>query len=550
MRLPVFLRKALVLATALLGAANCGSDSGSPVPDGATQGLDGGESDQRSVSLDGSPSNRGGVDGSVDTTASVIDGPAGTVDVNGTSAFDVGAGIDRLGPVADGGGRPGAFVDLGGGLVYDSINDVTWLADGLTFSKNIKATTADPANIPYTGPLIGTTVGAQTIAASDFTFLSTMGNRWFATWYGAVAWANSYAYTWSGTQITGWRLPTLTELDNLYGQTGGAWCGADGCADSPGSVSPFVWIPPKAWSATELQYVDFSGGDRHGTASATGFSNVWVVVSGNVATQNSVRVDGGAAVGDAAATALKVSVTAGAAAGSANLEVSLADTSDSIVAITVSVSPSGVLESTNGASATISGLAAKTRHTFSVTTTTSSGTILSARTNPLAFYDIVETFIEPECQYNTVFTGVFTFDPATSAVSNLHGLLTQAMYDGPPTVALTHQLSATAAVLGGIGGQLVTSFALPTTDTFLGGGFAPGGAVRTFGNENAYAMIFVNTVDPETAPTAAQIDGLAYADCTKNGLMGKTCMTGTTTTGYGRQGTMKGYPVSQVTILR
>ena len=32
--------------------------------------------------------------------------------------------------------------------------------------------------------------------------------------------------------------------------------------------------------------------------------------------------------------------------------------------------------------------------------------------------------------------------------------------------------------------------------------------------------------------------------------MGKTCMTGTTIAGYGRIGTMRGYPISQVTTLR
>jgi len=59
-------------------------------------------------------------------------------------------------------------------------------------------------------------------------------------------------------------------------------------------------------------------------------------------------------------------------------------------------------------------------------------------------------------------------------------------------------------------------------------------------------MIFVNTTDPTTALTQAQIDKLAYADCTAGGMMMSSCMTGTTVAGYGRIGTMSGYPVSQV----
>ena len=46
--------------------------------------------------------------------------------------------------------------------------------------------------------------------------------------------------------------------------------------------------------------------------------------------------------------------------------------------------------------------------------------------------------------------------------------------------------------------------------------------------------------------TQDQIDKLAYADCAPGGMMGSTCMTGTTEAGYGVLGSMGGYPVSQV----
>lgn len=64
------------------------------------------------------------------------------------------------------------------------------------------------------------------------------------------------------------------------------------------------------------------------------------------------------------------------------------------------------------------------------------------------------------------------------------------------------------------------------------------------GTGNAYAMIYVNLANPLAAPTTAQINKLAYADCTALGMMGDTCMTG-----YVGVGAMGGYPVSQ-TVTR
>jgi hypothetical protein len=477
-------------------------------------------------------------------------------------------------PAGDGGGTGPALVDIGGGLIYDRINDVTWVADGLAFSRSIKATTSDPGALPYTGRLLGTVVGTHVVTASDFTFVSAMGDRWFATWYGAVAWANSYTHSWGTKTVSRWRLPTVLELDRLYSQTGGAWCGTDGCEASPGTVAPFTWIPPKAWTSTELQYVDFTHDDLHGTSAADGFGNVWVVVSGDVAeghrpdagefdgrTGAEVKdaadrdvpsgVDGApdASGGETSSAPISINAAPGESPGTAIVEVALADTNDSVSSIIVSVLPDNVTASAASASLTVSGLGARMAHTFSVKATTIAGTIFSAATAPLAFYDVVETFIEPECANNTLFEGSFTFDKQSRTVSNLWGTLTEAMFDGPPRVVLSHQLSSQPVSLGGASGQLVATFALETTDTFAEGGFAPGGS-KTYGNRNAYALVFVNTDDPTTPLTADQLNRLAYADCTPNGLMGKTCMTGTSAAAYGRTGTMGAYPVSQTTTQR
>jgi hypothetical protein len=87
----------------------------------------------------------------------------------------------------------------------------------------------------------------------------------------------------------------------------------------------------------------------------------------------------------------------------------------------------------------------------------------------------------------------------------------------------------------------------------LGGtdGWAPGsGQWFYFGRPgpnpaNAYARIYVNLANPTGVLTQAQIDKLAYADCTPLGMMGEVCMTGTTVAGYGTIGSMSGYPISQ-----
>ncbi len=175
-------------------------------------------------------------------------------------------------------------------------------------------------------------------------------------------------------------------------------------------------------------------------------------------------------------------------------------------------------------------------------------------------YDVTATFYEPDTQpYNTIFIGSFDYDDATQTVSNLHGALSESMTGnmmGSMTwLPLNHQLSATYdAALGGL---LVTTFLNANTNTlttmFGGDGWTPGsdqgtGLYHGFSGDNpgnAYARIFVNTTNPLAPLTQAQIDKLAYADCADGGMMGASCMTGTSVAGYGYIGTMSGYPVSQ-----
>jgi PEP-CTERM motif len=167
-------------------------------------------------------------------------------------------------------------------------------------------------------------------------------------------------------------------------------------------------------------------------------------------------------------------------------------------------------------------------------------------------YNVTQTFNQVVYEsshptWDTIFTGTFDFNEHTGEVSNLQGSLTQAMTGNTVSRQLSHQLSSVYDAT--LGGYIVTSFLLNSTDVFVGGGFAVGGST-TIGNQNAYATIFVNATAPTAALTSAQIDKLAYADCTDGSLMmGNTkCMTGWVNHAKSNLagGTMQGtYPITQ-----
>ncbi len=266
-----------------------------------------------------------------------------------------------------------------------------------------------------------------------------------------------------------------------------------------------------------------------------------------------------------------VSVAAGATPGTAVVSFAPPTTGDAptgyTVTATAGLGSTPVVASGAASPITVPGLAARTAYTYTVVAANGAGTSAAATTGALRFYAVVETFHEPMTQPNdTIFTGTFTFDTASKVVTNLKGELTESMTRvngvfGPPMtkVVLANQLDASPVTLGGVNGLLVTTFARDTVNTFDPSGFSPADTARVYyglaagapnpkagGVGNAYAMIFVNTADPTTALAQAQIDRLAYADCTAGGMMMNGCMTGTTMAGYMQMGTMMGQPVSQV----
>lgn len=146
---------------------------------------------------------------------------------------------------------------------------------------------------------------------------------------------------------------------------------------------------------------------------------------------------------------------------------------------------------------------------------------------------------------DTVFTGTFSFDDVGKIVTGLTGKLSQAM-DGAPIpgasnwIDLTFQLSSVA---DGTDGLLVSVFKNNSVDTFLpsatlpytGGTFGGNGKTGPYaitnGQMNAFASIYVPLFDPTAALTLAQVDKLAYGDCTVPALMprngsGTKCMAG------------------------
>jgi hypothetical protein len=259
-----------------------------------------------------------------------------------------------------------------------------------------------------------------------------------------------------------------------------------------------------------------------------------------------------------------VAATLGSAPNTVRVSIGATNSGGSpITGYTVSSSPSGITAAGVASPIVVTCPSTCGGYAFFVTASNAMGVSApSVATDVLTSYDVVETFLEPDTQpRNSIFVGGFTFDSTTATVSNLHGILSESMTgnqvaypnDNMTWLSLNHQLSSVEQP--SLGGFLVTTFLLPTTNTLWtgtgGDGWEPGSGEGLYygfpgGNPgNAYARIFVNTMDPAAPLTQGQLDKLAYADCTPGGMMGGTCMTGTTVAGYGVIGTMSGYPTSQ-----
>jgi hypothetical protein len=284
---------------------------------------------------------------------------------------------------------------------------------------------------------------------------------------------------------------------------------------------------------------------------------------------------GGGAVGTGGTTATvpgaptEVTATAGTSPKTVSVSfVAPANIGNSpITGYTVTASPSGVTATGLTSPIVVTFPSSFTGNAISVVATNAIGSsVPSASTDIITSYNVVETIREPEtAPDDSIFVGSFIFDATTTTVSNLHGKLSESMtgtneipYPGDDMnwLTLNNQLSSVSNPT--LGGLLVASFLNTNTNTLqVTDGWSPGVyqyygyPTKTTGITNpgnAYALIFVNTSDPTTPLTQAQIDKLAYADCAPGGMMGSACMTGTSAAGYGAIGSMAGYPVSQTIV--
>jgi len=271
-----------------------------------------------------------------------------------------------------------------------------------------------------------------------------------------------------------------------------------------------------------------------------------------------------------------VSATAGSGANTVSVTIGATDSGGSpITGYTVISRPTGISATGTDSPIAVTCPSGCAGYAFAAVASNALGDgAPSAFSDVVTTYQVTETFSEPDTQpKNTMFIGSFDFDATAGTVSNLHGVLSETMTGGASAypndtmtwLTLGNQLSSVPATLGGANGLLVTTFLLNSTNTLSNNpvyhgtdGWSPGTGMGLYygfpsapspgagGVGNAYARIFVNSSDPTAPLTQAQIDSLAYADCTAGGMMGGTCMTGTTLAGYGTVGTMSGYPVSQI----
>jgi hypothetical protein len=288
------------------------------------------------------------------------------------------------------------------------------------------------------------------------------------------------------------------------------------------------------------------------------------------ATQNINIVAPGTA--SAPAVPQAVSATSGGTANSVKVFAqSITSGGSSITEYSVTSIPPGISASSSTLPVVVKCASSCGGYAFSLTATNAMGSSpASAAVDVITTYSVATIFHEPDTQPNeSIFLGDYVFDATTKTVSGLSGRLSEAMTgssspypnDTMNWLTLGHQLSMQPINVGAKRGLLVTTFLLTTTSTLasdpaFGGtdGWTPGTGMGLHyaypgtNPGNAYVTVFVNTEDPLSTPTADVLDKLAYADCAPGGMMGASCMTGTSIAGYGSLGTMSGYPISQVTV--
>lgn len=417
-----------------------------------------------------------------------------------------------------------------------------------------------------TGLVTALTPGDCIIAANQY------GNNTYAP----VRQTQTIRVSVDGYQTVGFdSAPTLT----VYSMTTVSATASSGLPVTYRSITPAICSVD---SGTGLVIASSLAGDCTIAADQAGSSTYPVYYAAQATQTIVVSVPPGVT---APAAPTGVTATMGSIANTVKVSIRAVDAGGSpFTGFTVSSSPAGIAGTGAAVPIVVTCPTPCNGYAFSVIATTAVGdSAPSAAADVITRYDVEEVFREPATQPNdSIFRGSFSFNATAGTVSALAGTITESMTGGCTTtvgcpgsygsvpmtlVPLTYQLQTWHDA--SLGGTFVATFAKNNTDTFTGfdlgtmslvTGWLPDFGVRAGGNyagypypyaesiQNAYALIFVPD-DPLAALSVAQINKLAYADCTPGGMMGNACMTGTSVAGYGKIGTMRGYPVSQ-TITR
>ena len=141
-----------------------------------------------------------------------------------------------------------ALYDRGGGLIYDSALNITWLQDANYAATELSDARAN-AIITAVNAANPSWLGGHVMAASDFPKSGSL-YLGFMTWWGAMAWADQLVYG----GFSDWRLPTVSPIN---GSTFNYSWSYDGSSDYAYSIS----APGTVYAgspASELAYMYYN----------------------------------------------------------------------------------------------------------------------------------------------------------------------------------------------------------------------------------------------------------------------------------------------------
>lgn len=156
--------------------------------------------------------------------------------------------------------------------------------------------------------------------------------------------------------------------------------------------------------------------------------------------------------------------------------------------------------------------------------------------SPLTFYQVEGRFTEPLKDSggtvgDTLFSGTFAWDGTT--LSNFSGVMNSSMVSMTQDLKLAYSLNTTYTPNANGDGVIVKAqvFKENTTDVYWNGGYATGDFIMYGGTDNRWDGNTPNqnayfTFSFDSASMEGILGAMAYGDCTENGLMGQSCMTG------------------------